>query len=201
MIKRLVDICFSLTALLLLLPILVCIYLAVLITMGLPVLFRQKRPGLKGEPFYLYKFRTMAVPKAGEDLPESDFKRMTPLGGVLRSLSLDELPTFINVLTGDMSLVGPRPLLMQYLDRYTAEQARRHEVKPGVTGWAQVNGRNAISWEEKFKLDVWYVEHRSFFLDLKILILTLKKVLKREGIGHKGNKTMPEFLGDLEKKE
>ena len=201
MIKRLFDICFSLTALLMLFPVLVCVYIVVLITMGGPVLFRQKRPGLGGKSFFLYKFRTMTVPKEGEHAAEFDSVRTTPLGKIMRSLSLDEFPTFINVLTGDMSIVGPRPLLVRYLDRYSPEQARRHDVKPGITGWAQVNGRNAINWEEKFKLDVWYVDNHSFLLDLKILFMTIAKVLKQEGVDHGENVTMPEFMGSSEKED
>jgi len=201
MIKRLFDICFSFTALLILFPILVCVYIVVLITMGGPVLFRQERPGLGGKSFFLFKFRTMTVPKQGEHSAEFDSVRTTPLGRIMRSLSLDELPTFINVLTGDMSIVGPRPLLVRYLERYSPEQARRHDVKPGITGWAQVNGRNAISWEEKFKLDVWYVDNNSFLLDLKILFMTIIKVLKREGVDHGENVTMPEFMGSQKTEE
>jgi sugar transferase EpsL len=163
--------------------------------MGSPIFFRQQRPGLHGKPFYMYKFRTMTS-ECSEDgclLPDCD--RLTPLGTFLRSTSLDELPELFNVLKGDMSLVGPRPLLMQYLDRYTPEQARRHEVRPGITGWAQVNGRNALSWEEKFELDVWYVDNRTFWLDLKILALTMLKVVRREGISGGGCETMTEFEG------
>ena len=201
MIKRLFDICFSFTALLILFPALVCIYIAVFITMGAPVLFRQERPGLGGKSFFLYKFRTMTVSKEGEYAAESDSVRTTPLGRIMRSLSLDEFPTFINVLKGDMSVVGPRPLLVRYLDRYSPEQARRHDVKPGITGWAQVNGRNAISWEEKFKLDVWYVDNCSLMLDVKILVMTVLKVLKREGVDHGENVTMPEFMGSSKTEE
>ncbi len=201
MIKRLFDILFSFTVLLMLFPVLLCLYIVVLITMGYPVFFRQERPGLGGKSFFLFKFRTMAVPKEGEQSPEFDSVRTTPLGRIMRSLSLDEFPTFINVLTGDMSIVGPRPLLVRYLDRYSPEQARRHDVKPGITGWAQVNGRNAISWEEKFKLDVWYVDNFSLILDMKILVMTILKVLKREGVDHGENVTMPEFMGSSEKEE
>lgn len=168
--------------------------------MGSPVFFRQTRPGLHGKPFELIKFRTMREPLPGENPSQTDSVRLTKVGRILRSTSLDEFPTFINVLKGDMSLVGPRPLLMQYLDRYTPEQARRHEVKPGITGWAQINGRNALTWEDKFKLDVWYVDHQSLWLDLKILSMTAYKVLKREGISAKGEATMPEFMGSGEKK-
>ena len=163
--------------------------------MGPPVLFRQMRPGLHGRSFSLLKFRTMNDERdeKGELLP--DEKRLTGLGRFLRSTSLDELPELFNVLKGEMSLVGPRPLLMQYLDRYTPEQARRHYVKPGITGWAQVNGRNAIAWEEKFKLDVWYVDNVSFWLDVKILAVTVWKILKREGIIQPGRATVEEFMG------
>jgi sugar transferase EpsL len=163
--------------------------------LGSPVLFKQQRPGLHGKPFYLYKFRTMTEERDenGELLP--DHLRLTPFGQFLRKYSLDELPQLFNVLKGDISLVGPRPLLMEYLELYTPEQARRHEVKPGITGWAQVNGRNAISWEEKFKLDVWYVDNRSFWLDLRILFLTVIKVFKLEGINHAGHVTMKKFTG------
>lgn len=163
--------------------------------LGSPVIFKQQRPGLHGKPFYLYKFRTMTDERDenGELLP--DHLRLTPFGQFLQKFSLDELPQLFNVLKGDISLVGPRPLLMEYLELYTPEQARRHEVKPGITGWAQVNGRNAISWEEKFKLDVWYVDHQSFWLDLKILFLTVIQVLKSEGISHEGHVTMEKFTG------
>ena len=165
--------------------------------MGRPVLFIQPRPGLAGNLFPLYKFRTMKQIREndGRSLPDRD--RLTGLGRWMRKWSLDELPELFNVLIGDMSLVGPRPLLVQYLDRYTPEQARRHEVKPGITGWAQINGRNSITWEEKFSLDVWYVDNRSFRLDLKILVLTAWKVLKREGISAEGEATMPEFMGTI----
>lgn len=163
--------------------------------LGSPVLFRQTRPGKDGKPFGMIKFRTMrdAVDAEGNALP--DAQRMTPFGQLLRSTSLDELPELWNVLKGDMSLVGPRPLLMEYLPLYSSEQFRRHDVRPGITGWAQINGRNALSWEEKFKLDVWYVENRSFWLDIKIIFLTIKKVLVRDGISAKGEATMPKFLG------
>lgn len=162
---------------------------------GAPVLFRQQRPGRHGRPFVIYKFRTMRELRDTEGRLLPDAQRLTHLGRFLRATSLDELPELFNVLKGEMSLVGPRPLLMEYLERYTPEQARRHEVKPGITGWAQVHGRNAITWEEKFKLDVWYVDHHSLGLDLKILWLTLVKVLRREGISASGHATMPEFQG------
>ncbi|MCL5043062.1 MAG: sugar transferase [Gammaproteobacteria bacterium] len=196
MIKRLIDVLASLFGLLLLSPLLVTVAVLVRIQMGSPVLFRQVRPGLNGKPFQMVKFRTMlnATDKSGNPLP--DDQRLTRLGAFLRSTSLDELPELWNVLKGDMSLVGPRPLLMEYLPLYSAEQARRHEVRPGVTGWAQVNGRNAISWEEKFKLDVWYVDNQSLWLDIKILFLTVKKVLVREGISADGEATMSRFTGN-----
>jgi sugar transferase EpsL len=195
-IKRLLDILASLIALTVFALPMLLIALLVRAQMGTPVLFRQTRPGLGGKPFMMMKFRTMrnAHDKNGTPLPDAE--RITSLGQFLRRTSLDELPEFINVLKGDMSLVGPRPLLMQYLDRYTPEQARRHEVKPGVTGWAQINGRNAISWDERFKMDVWYVDHWSLWLDFKILVLSLVKVLKREGISADGHATMPEFMGE-----
>jgi lipopolysaccharide/colanic/teichoic acid biosynthesis glycosyltransferase len=164
--------------------------------MGRPIFFKQIRPGLRGNPFLIYKFRTMLDlrDENGNLLP--DEKRLTKIGKFLRNTSLDELPELWNVLKGDMSLVGPRPLLMEYLGRYTPEQARRHNVKPGITGWAQINGRNAISWDEKFKLDVWYVDNWNIFLDLKIIFITLIKVIKREGISAEGHATMPEFKGN-----
>jgi len=194
-IKRLLDIAVSLGVLIALLPVFVIVSICIRVTMGAPVCFRQLRPGLHGRPFNLIKFRTMRAPAPGEDPAATDAVRLTRLGRFLRACSLDELPTLLNVLSGSMSIVGPRPLLMQYLGRYSPEQARRHEVRPGVTGWAQVNGRNAISWEEKFRLDVWYVDNCSFLLDLKIIWMTAVAVLKREGISHAGEATMPEFMG------
>ena len=196
MIKRLLDVCAALAALLVLFPVLLSVAVSIRIQMGNPVLFRQVRPGLNGKPFQMVKFRTMlnATDKSGNPLP--DDQRLTRLGAFLRSTSLDELPELWNVLKGDMSLVGPRPLLMEYLPLYSAEQARRHEVRPGVTGWAQVNGRNAIGWEEKFKLDVWYVDNQSLWLDIKILFLTVKKVLVRDGISADGEATMTRFTGN-----
>ena len=193
--KRLFDVIVSLVLLVITAPIMAFVAFLVWIKLGRPVIFKQKRPGLYGKPFVFYKFRTMTDERDenGNLLP--DEKRLTSFGKFLRKYSLDELPQLINVLKGDMSLVGPRPLLMEYLPLYTKEQARRHEVRPGVTGWAQVNGRNAISWEEKFKLDVWYVDNRSFWLDIKILWLTLIKVIKGEGINQKGNATMEKFRG------
>lgn len=199
--KRALDIGVALAFLILFSPVLALIAALIKVTSGGPVLIRQVRPGLGGWPYRLIKFRTMKDVRdsSGNLLP--DEQRLTRLGCFLRRTSLDELPELINVLKGEMSLVGPRPLLMRYLDRYTPEQARRHEVKPGITGWAQINGRNALTWEEKFKLDVWYVDHRSFWLDAKILLLTVWKVLQREGINQPGHATMPEFMGTEAGKE
>ncbi|HHX6854470.1 TPA: sugar transferase [Pseudomonas aeruginosa] len=195
MIKRLFDIVASLLGLILLSPVILLVAWQIRRKLGKPVLFRQVRPGIGGHPFEMIKFRTMrdAVDANGNVLPDAE--RMTPFGNFLRSTSLDELPELWNVLKGDMSLVGPRPLLMEYLTLYSVEQYRRHELRPGVTGWAQVNGRNALSWEEKFELDVWYVDNRSFWLDLKIILLTLKKVFVREGISADGEATMSKFTG------
>ena len=195
MIKRLFDIIASAIGLFLLTPLIAVVAVKVRRKLGSPVLFRQIRPGKDGKPFEMIKFRTMrdAVDDAGHSLPDSE--RMTPFGHFLRSTSLDELPELWNVLKGDMSLVGPRPLLMEYLPLYTAEQFRRHDVRPGVTGWAQINGRNAISWGEKFKLDIWYVDNRSLWVDLRILYSTFKKVLLREGISEAGEVTMTRFTG------
>jgi len=194
-VKRAFDFAAALCGLLLLAPLLLIVALLVRFKLGSPVLFRQKRPGLHGVPFEIYKFRTMTDQRdeKGEFLP--DGVRLTSFGRFLRSTSFDELPELFNVLKGDMSLVGPRPLLMEYLPLYTPEQARRHEAKPGITGWAQVNGRNAIGWEEKFALDVWYVDQRSFLLDLRILWLTLAKVFRKEGISETGQATMSKFTG------
>ncbi|MDZ7693176.1 MAG: sugar transferase [Balneolaceae bacterium] len=191
--KRIFDILASLTGLVILFPLLLVLSLAIAVKLGRPVFFTQTRPGQHGEPFTLIKFRTMTNEKdeSGELL--SNEERMTRFGKFLRSASLDELPELINVLKGDMSLVGPRPLLMDYLPYFTEEQQRRHEVKPGITGWSQVNGRNAIDWDKKLALDVWYVENRSFLLDLKILWMTFKKVVKREDITHKNHVGMPRF--------
>lgn len=201
MFKRFIDIFVSAIALILLSPVIAIVAWSISKKLGSPVLFHQIRPGLNGKPFTMIKFRTMrdAVDKNGNPLPDSE--RMTPFGNFLRSTSLDELPELWNVLKGDMSLVGPRPLLMEYLPLYSKEQARRHEVRPGVTGWAQINGRNAISWEEKFKLDVWYVDNQSFWLDVKILFLTVKKVFIRDGISAKGEATMSKFTGSSSKQE
>lgn len=193
--KRLFDFTIALAALIILSPVIVIIAWKVRNNLGAPVLFRQPRPGKDGHPFQMIKFRTMkdAVDSDGNTLPDED--RMTPFGSKLRNSSLDELPELWNVVKGEMSLVGPRPLLMQYLPLYNFEQKRRHEVRPGVTGWAQINGRNAISWEEKFKLDVWYVDNRSFLLDIKILFLTIAKVFSKEDISEAGHVTMSSFKG------
>ena len=193
--KRLVDLLVSAAGLVALSPLIVIVAVMIWRQLGAPVLFRQTRPGVGGEPFEMVKFRTMrdATDSDGNALPDSE--RLTKLGQFLRSTSLDELPELWNVLKGDMSLVGPRPLLMEYLPLYSPEQARRHHVCPGITGWAQVNGRNAISWEEKFALDVWYVDNRTIWLDLRILALTALKVFRREGINAAGEATMPRFTG------
>lgn len=193
--KRLFDVAVSVSLLVSLVPVLGLLALLVRIKLGNPVLFRQMRPGKGTRPFAMLKFRTMTNARGPDGNLLSDANRMTPFGRFLRSTSLDELPELWNVLKGDMSLVGPRPLLMEYLPLYSSQQARRHEVSPGITGWAQVNGRNAVSWEEKFVLDVWYVDNRSFRLDLKILWLTALKVIGREGINAKDNATMPKFTG------
>lgn len=195
--KRVIDIFVALTGLIILSPVLVLVALLVLIFLGRPVLFRQQRPGLMSKPFEIIKFRTMVTQNASGK-PLSDTDRLTRFGRFLRSSSLDELPELWNVLTGDMSLVGPRPLLMEYLPLYSKEQARRHEVRPGITGWAQINGRNAISWEEKFLLDVWYVDNQTIWLDIKILLLSIKKVVIRENISAKGDVTMYKFTGNKE---
>ena len=198
MIKRLFDIVASTIGLLILAPVIALVALQVLLKLGYPVFFRQVRPGKGGKPFEMIKFRTMrnSTYENGDLLPDS--KRMIPLGIFMRSSSIDELPELWNVLKGDMSLVGPRPLLMEYLPLYSTEQTRRHNVRPGITGWAQVNGRNAISWNEKFKYDVWYVENQSFWLDMKIIWMTIKKVIAREGISADGEATMPKFTGNKE---
>lgn len=195
MLKRAVDLLLSAFSLTFLSPVIIATALLIRVKLGSPVFFRQTRPGLHGKPFEMVKFRTMldATDKHGNPLP--DDQRMTPFGSFLRATSLDELPELWNVLKGDMSLVGPRPLLMEYLPLYSKEQYRRHEVCPGVTGWAQVNGRNAISWEDKFRLDVWYVDNQSLWLDVKILFLTVKKVLVRDGISGEGEVTMSKFTG------
>lgn len=201
MLKRLFDLLCAIVLIIILLPLLIFIALIVWITMGYPFFFCQLRTGYKGKPFMCYKFRTMNDKRDqhGNLLP--DELRLTGLGKFLRATSLDELPELFNVLRGEMSLVGPRPLLMQYLERYTPEQARRHDVLPGITGWAQINGRNALTWEEKFRLDLWYVDNWSFWLDLKILALTAWKVLKREGINQPGFATAEEFMGTNQENE
>ena len=193
--KRWVDLVLSALGFILLSPLLAVVAVMVRRKLGAPILFRQQRPGRGGRPFALFKFRTMLEGRDAQGRFLPDAERLTPFGRFLRSTSLDELPELWNVLRGDMSLVGPRPLLMQYLDRYTPEQARRHEVRPGITGWAQINGRNAIAWEQKFALDVWYVDHLSFWLDVKIIALTLWKTVKREGISQVGQATAEEFMG------
>lgn len=193
--KRFIDLLLVIPALLCLFPFLCFLALLIRWKLGSPVFFTQQRPGLKGNPFRLYKFRTMTNARDNQGNFLSDEVRLTRFGRFLRSTSLDELPELWNVLKGDMSLVGPRPLLMEYLERYTPEQARRHEVRPGITGWSQVNGRNAISWEEKFKLDVWYVDNHSLLLDLKIMALTIWKSIRREGINQPGQATAEKFMG------
>ena len=195
MFKRIFDILASFAGLLFLSPVMLYVALAVRCKLGSPILFKQVRPGKNGVPFVMYKFRTMRdlTDSAGHYLQDS--QRMTPFGSFLRSSSLDELPGLWSVLKGDMSLVGPRPLLMEYLPLYSPAQFRRHTVRPGITGWAQVNGRNALSWDEKFELDVWYVDHYSFWLDLKILFMTVKKVVVKEGITAEGEVTMSKFTG------
>lgn len=193
--KRLFDIVLAVLILVVLSPVLALVTFAVRLKLGSPVLFRQARPGINGKPFMLYKFRTMTDERDVKGNLLSDAQRLGPLGQFLRATSLDELPELWNVLKGDMSLVGPRPLLMEYLPLYTKAQARRHEVRPGVTGWAQVNGRNGLSWDERFALDVWYVDNRSVWLDVKILFLTVWKVVRREGISQAGHATMEPFKG------
>jgi sugar transferase EpsL len=194
-VKRTIDVIAGVVGLAALSPVLAITAIMIRVKLGSPVLFRQKRPGLGGKGFVLYKFRTMTERRdaSGRLLP--DEQRLTAFGRFLRSASFDELPELFNVLKGDMSIVGPRPLMMKYLSRYTPEQARRHEVKPGVTGWAQINGRNAVSWEDRFKLDVWYVDNWSLWLDLKILVRTVMMVLRREGVTQEGRATMDEFMG------
>lgn len=201
MMKRLFDLSIGVVLLLTLWPLLVVLSFLVLLRLGWPIFFVQTRPGRHCTPFKLYKFRTMTNSRDAKGNLLHDADRLTAFGRFLRNSSLDELPELFNVLKGDMSLVGPRPLLMQYLDRYTPEQTRRHDVKPGITGWAQVNGRNALTWEEKFKLDVWYVDHRSFWLDLKIIFMTTWRILKREGINQPGQATMEEFRGIQQRSE
>ncbi|MGQ9827348.1 MAG: sugar transferase [Roseiflexus sp.] len=196
--KRVFDLCVAGAALVVFAPLLLILVALVRMQLGAPVIFRQQRPGLHGRPFTLLKFRSMIDARDAEGNLLPDEERLTPFGRFLRSSSLDELPELINVIRGDMSLVGPRPLLMEYLDRYTPEQMRRHEVRPGITGWAQVNGRNAISWDQKFRLDVWYVDHLSFWLDLHILALTVWRVAQRDGISQRGCATTTTFQGTSE---
>jgi len=199
--KRALDLLLTIPGLILISPVLLIVAILVRIYHGRPVFFHQQRPGYRGQPIEVTKFRTMnnARDSAGNLLP--DASRLTPLGRFLRTTSLDELPELVHVLRGEMSLVGPRPLLTQYLERYSPEQARRHDVLPGITGWAQINGRNALTWEDKFRLDVWYVDHWSLGLDIKILLLTLWKVLKREGISQPGHATAEEFMGSSQTEE
>ncbi len=193
--KRLIDVVLSFLALLLLLPVMIVIAVLVRWRLGSPVFFRQQRPGLHGKPFYLVKFRTMLDEFDSCDVNPSDAERLTRFGRLLRATSLDELPELWNVLRGDISLIGPRPLLMEYLPLYSADQMRRHEVLPGITGWAQVNGRNSLSWEDRFELDAWYVDNRSFWLDTKIVFLTIRQVFRRDGISAAGEVSMPKFTG------
>ncbi|MDH3349269.1 MAG: sugar transferase [Desulfobulbaceae bacterium] len=195
MIKRLIDIILTLQILFLLWPLMLFVILVVRLKLGSPVVFVQVRPGKKLKPFKMYKFRTMSERKDSKGILLSDEHRLSQFGFFLRATSIDELPELINVLKGEMSLVGPRPLLTEYLSLYTQEQARRHEVQPGITGWAQVNGRNALSWEDRFKLDVWYVDNHNVILDLKILLMTVRQVFSRHGVSAKGHVTMPKFKG------
>jgi len=196
MVKRLFDILLSALVLILLSPLIAITAIFVIIDLGFPIFFTQIRPGYRGNLFKIYKFRSMKDIETKKGIQTPDIKRLTAFGLLIRSTSIDELPSLWNVLMGDMSLVGPRPLLVEYLSLYNKEQARRHNVKPGITGWAQVNGRNALSWRERFELDVWYVDNHTFFLDLKILLMTVKKVLFREGIAQSGQVTMSKFTGN-----
>jgi lipopolysaccharide/colanic/teichoic acid biosynthesis glycosyltransferase len=198
--KRLFDLALTVLGLILISPLLAVIAILLFLVQGRPVLFLQIRPGYKGVPFTVYKFCTMTNLHGVDGILLPDSERLTRLGRLLRSFSIDELPELLNVLRGDMSLVGPRPLLMQYLDRYTPEQARRNDVLPGITGWAQVNGRNILTWEDKFRFDVWYVDHWSLWLDVKILALTVWRVLRREGISQPGHATAEEFFGGEQRK-
>ena len=193
--KRLIDVSVAGAALLLLAPLMATVGLAIFLMMGRPVLYRHVRPGYKARPFTTLKFRTMSDARDAQGRLLPDAERLTPLGNLLRRMSIDELPQLWNVLKGEMSLVGPRPLLVEYLERYTPEQMRRHEMKPGITGWAQINGRNALSWEERFRLDVWYVDHWSIGLDLRTILKTILNVLLQQGISQHGHATMPEFMG------
>jgi lipopolysaccharide/colanic/teichoic acid biosynthesis glycosyltransferase len=194
--KRAIDLALTLPGLIIISPVLLIIAIGLLITQGPPIIFTQQRPGLKGKPFQNLKFRTMNSKRDDDGNLLPDGERLTPFGKFLRAFSLDELPEVINVIRGEMSLVGPRPLLMQYLERYTPEQARRHDVLPGMTGWTQINGRNTLTWEDKFLYDVWYVDHWSLTLDVKILLITFWKVIKREGISQPGHATAEEFMGN-----
>ncbi len=195
MVKRFADLLLSIAGLIILFPVLLVVACLVYYKLGSPVLYRQTRPGLNGKPFQLVKFRSMISVSDENQGVLLDAERISPFGSMLRASSLDELPELWCVLKGDMSLIGPRPLLMEYLPLYTDEQFRRHEIRPGITGWAQVNGRNSLSWDEKFKLDVWYVDNHSLWLDLKILYMTIRRVLKQEGITAEGDVTMPKFTG------
>ena len=194
-IKRLADVVVALFVLIIFSPIILVVAILIRFNLGSPIFFRQQRPGLHGKPFLMIKFRTMRDAEGRDGRPLPDAQRMTRFGNLLRKVSLDELPELWNVLRGEMSLVGPRPLLMQYMERYSDRQKKRHDVRPGVTGWAQVNGRNAVDWDTRFEMDVWYVENWSLLLDLKILFLTVKTVLKRDGVSAEGHVTMPEFMG------
>jgi len=193
--KRVFDLCLTIPGLILISPVLLAVSISILLIEGKPILFRQERPGYKGQIFTIYKFRTMRISCGRDGKPLPDGARISPLGGFLRKTSLDELPEFFNVFKGDMSLVGPRPLLIAYLSRYSAEQARRHDTPPGITGWAQINGRNALNWEDRFRHDVWYVEHRSLALDIKILLASIWKTIRMEGISQPGHATVEEFMG------
>ncbi|RIX52632.1 sugar transferase [Paenibacillus nanensis] len=201
MLKRSFDFIIAFLLLSAALPVMGVVYALVRFKLGAPALFKQQRPGLHGKPFYLLKFRTMTDERDGEGKLLSDHLRLTPFGQLLRKTSLDELPQLINVLKGELSLVGPRPLLMEYLPLYTEEQAKRHLVRPGITGWAQVNGRNAVTWEERFERDVWYVENRTMLLDFKILFLTVKKVITSDGVSNGAHMTMPLFEGNARNQE
>lgn len=196
--KRVFDFVVALLLTILVMPMMLLVALLIIVTMGRPVLFKQQRPGLGGQSFYIYKFRTMTNvrDRNNEELPDKD--RLTKTGLILRKYSLDELPQLFNVLKGELSIVGPRPLLMEYMALYTEKQARRHEVPPGITGWAQVNGRNNLSWEERFELDLWYVDNHSFYLDMKIILMTLFKVFRSEGVSQEGHVTMSKFKGTRE---
>jgi sugar transferase EpsL len=193
--KRLIDIILSAGVLVLLGPLLICLAILIRFKIGSPVLFRQQRPGLGGKGFTIYKFRTMTDERDSAGQLLSDDKRLPTFGRFLRSTSLDELPELFNVLKGDMSIVGPRPLMMKYLNRYTPQQARRHEVKPGITGWAQINGRNTVTWDDKFKMDVWYVDNQNLWLDVKIIFKTICMVITRQGVTQDGRATVDEFMG------